>query len=86
MSCLILGEMKALAHSQRLQYSQAISTFNRIQAYNQNVLSQFRAGNTSLSYYVFTSNTEKTLFTIGQYLLIQNDPTNEAKYQLVQKL
>jgi len=86
MSCLILGDMKALTPSQRLQYSKAISIFRSVQAFNNKVKGQRRAGNTEATYYVFADNVERTLFTQGQFILTQNDPTNAALYASVVKI
>lgn len=86
MSCLILGDMKALTPSQRLQYAQASSIFTRVQAYNNNIRGKRLAGNTQVSYYVFADNTEKTMFKLGQYLFTQNDPTNAALYASVKEI
>ena len=86
MSCLILGDMKALTPSQWLQYGKAVTIFRTIQAYNNTVRGQRQAGNKDVTYYVFADNTEKTLFKQGQYILTQNDPTNAALYADVIKI
>lgn len=86
MSCFILGDMKALTPSQRLQYAQAASIFRRVQAYNTVVRGKRLAGNTNVSYYVFADNTEKTMFRLGQFVLTQNDPINANLYLTVQQI
>ena len=75
MSCLILGSMNGLTQSQKLQYTQAASTFIRVRNFNTTVKTNREAGNKSLSYYVFTNNTEKALYILGQFVLSQNNPT-----------
>lgn len=74
MSCLILGEMKALTPSQKIAYSQAVSLFVRIQKYNKNIQNKRRNGETQLTYYTFANSSEKTTFVQGQFILTQNDP------------
>jgi hypothetical protein len=88
MSCLILGQMKALTPSQKLQYSQATSVFTRVQAYNANIVSLRGAGNTEVSYYVFRDNAEKTFLKEGLYILTQNDPAGVAagRYTVVKEI
>jgi hypothetical protein len=78
--------MKALTPSQRLHYAQATSIFTRVQAFNNAVRGQRLAGNTQISYYVFVDNTEKTMFTLGQFILTQNDPSNAALYATVRQI
>ena len=86
MSCLILGDMKALTPSQKLHYAQATSIFKRVQAYNATVRGKRLAGNKDVSYYIFTDNTERTLFRLGQIILTQNDPTNANIYLTVEQI
>jgi hypothetical protein len=86
MTCFKLGDMKALTPSQRLQYSQATSIFTRVQAYNNVIRGKRLAGNTQVSYYVFNDSTEKTMFTLGQFILTQNDPTNAVLYATVKQI
>jgi hypothetical protein len=81
MSDLMFGEMTGLTNSQYLIYSDAARIFFRVQAFNQNIRTRRIAGNKTLSYYVFTDNTERILYRQGQFILSQNDPTNTALYQ-----
>ncbi len=76
----MLGEMTGLTNSQYLIYSDAVRIFFRVQAFNQNIRNKRLAGNTTLSYYIFASNTERTLYRQGQFLLGENDPANVALY------
>ena len=77
--------MNGLTNAQYILYSQAQSTFLRIQAYDANIRTLRLAGNKSLSYYIFGEG-EQSLYTMGQRLLIQNDPTNSSNYQSVIKV
>lgn len=70
----IVGSMKGLTNSQYLLYSQAVSIFYRVHAYDLDVYVKRLAGNKNLSYYEFVDNTEDTMYKIGQRILIQNDP------------
>ena len=81
MSDLMFGEMTGLTNSQYLIYSDAARIFFRVQAFNQNIRTRRIAGNKTLSYYVFTDNTERILYRQGQFILSQNDPTNTALYE-----
>jgi hypothetical protein len=85
MSCFVVGSMKGLTNTQLIMYNQAASTFRRIQAYDANIRSQRLAGNKSVSYYTFQEG-EKALYTMGQFLLNQNDPNNSPNYQDVVKI
>jgi hypothetical protein len=86
MSCLILGDMKALTPSQKIHYAQATTIFKRVQAFNLIVRGKRLAGNTDVSYYVFVDNTERTLFRLGQIILTQNDPINANLYLTVEQI
>ena len=86
MSSFILGQMQALTTSQRLQYSQATAIFTRVQAFNNVIRGKRIAGNKEISYYVFADNTEKTMFTLGQFILTQNDPSNASLYATVKQI
>lgn len=77
----MFGEMTGLTNSQYLIYSDAARIFFRVQAFNQNIRTRRIAGNKTLSYYVFTDNTERILYRQGQFILSQNDPTNTALYE-----
>ena len=77
MSCFTVGQMKALTNKQVLLYSQAQSTFLRIQAYDADIRIKRIAGNKTLSYYVFQEG-EQALYNMGQNLFYQNDPVNAA--------
>lgn len=85
MSCFIIGEMKCLTNTQRVQYALAQSTFLRINKYNNAVKDQRMSGNTTASYYVFKEG-EYMLYKKGQFLLIQNDPVNAVSYEAVVKV
>lgn len=85
MSCFIGGDMKGLTNNQRVKYSMAENTFLRIQAYDNDIRTKRLAGNKSLSYYVFKEG-EQMLYKQGQYLLVQNDATNESLYRSVVKV
>ena len=80
MPCFIAGQMKALTYNQYLLYSQAETTFIRIRNYDLDIRLKRLAGNTELSYYTFKEG-ERSLYILGQRLLIQNDTTNSALYQ-----
>ena len=83
-SCFVIGKMSGLTYTQYQQYSNAASIFFRVQKYNANI-STIRGNGGSGSYYQFVSNEEQTLFTLGQYVVNQNDPGNPTKYALVQQ-
>lgn len=74
MSCLILGSMKGLTQTQKAQYTEAASTFLRIQDINEAIKTKRQLGNKSLAYYTFANNKEKTTYRLGQFVLSQNDP------------
>ena len=73
MACLALGIMTGLTNSQRIKYSQAISIFKRVEAYNANILMLRRAGDSTKTYYEFVSTDEQSQYTLGRFLLNQND-------------
>ena len=87
MSCFIIGQMTGLTNKQVLLYSQAQSTFLRIQAYDAEIRIKRIAGNKSLPYYAFEQG-EQALYNMGQSLLYQNDPVNAAAglYNSVSKI
>lgn len=74
---IVFGDMKAMTNAQRLKYSEAQTTFFRIQDYNRYVRRLRIAGNKTLAYYVFKEG-EQGLYTLGQRLLFQNDPAGAA--------
>jgi hypothetical protein len=78
MSCLILGSMKGLTQTQKSQYTEAASTFLRIQDINDTIRIKRQLGNKSLAYYTFANNKEKTTYRLGQFVLSQNDPDGAA--------
>jgi hypothetical protein len=80
-----LGKMMGLTFIQYRQYTTAINMFRTVEAYNSNVSTLRGNGDTGLSYYTFTSTTDEANYTMGQYLLVQNDPNNASKYTAVQK-
>ena len=77
--------MKGLTFMQYNDYSNAVNIFRTVEAFNSNVSTMRATGNKGLSYYTFKSSTEETNYTRGQYLLVQNDPTNAALYTPVEK-
>jgi hypothetical protein len=85
MPCFIGGQMKALSYSQMNKYSLAQNTFLRINNYNKDVVVKRIGGDKTASYYVFKEG-EQALYTQGQFLLTQNDPTNAVLYESVAKL
>lgn len=85
MPCFIAGKMQCLTNTQLQRYSLAQSTFLRIQAHDTAVSNARTAGNKSLSYYVFKEG-EQALYRQGQFLLVQNDPTNVVRYESVVKV
>ena len=86
MPCFIAGIMKAMTTSQLKQYSEAQTTFLRINTYNQEIRTRRLAGDISATYYVFKDSNERNVYIQGRFLLIQNDPTNAAKYRVVQQV
>ena len=78
MSCFVIGSMKALTYSQRAKFSQAASDFYRIKTYNTDIRYKRNAGNKSLSYYTFVNAAEKASYTLGQFVLTQNDPVGAS--------
>jgi hypothetical protein len=81
--CFIVGKMKGLTFTQYRIYSNATSIFTRVQAFNANVSTLRGLGNDKISYYQFGSAVEREAFIQGQMLLIQNDPTNAARYATI---
>lgn len=73
MNSLSLGTMKGLTFAQYNDYKQAIGTYNRVETYNSNV-STMRSVNVNLTYYEFVTYQEQTDYTLGLYLLTQNNP------------
>jgi hypothetical protein len=80
MPCFIGGKMKALTNSQLIKYTIAQGTFTRINNYNRSIQTKRLAGDTTASYYVFSNSNEQDLYTLGRFLLVQNDPNNAALY------
>ena len=80
-----LGKMKGLTFKQYRQYTTAVNMFRTVEAYNSNVSTLRGNGNTGLTYYIFTSSTDEANYTMGQYLLVQNDPNDISNYTTVQK-
>lgn len=81
--CFIVGKMKGLTFLQYRQYSYATSVFTRVQGYNANISTLRGNGDSTATYYQFASAVEREAFIQGQMLLIQNDPTNMAKYATI---
>jgi len=70
----IVGSMKGLTHTQYLTYSRAVSTFYKVHNYDLDIYAKRLAGVTGISYYTFADSTEETMYKMGQYILVQNDP------------
>ena len=68
------------------EYKAAVNTFLRVQAYDTAILLQRRSGYTDVSYYTFADSTERTQYTEGRMLLIQNDPLNIERYKEIEKI
>ena len=83
MSCFPVGKMNGLTYSQLLKYSNAVSVFKRVEAYNTKVAAT-RSGGLAETYYSFNNTDEKAQYNLGLFLLVQNDPAY-ANYQPVQK-
>ena len=66
--CLDLSGFLYLSQSQKLQYQQAWNAFNKVQLYNINISTLRNDGNTTLTYYQFLTNQERTYFIKGQSL------------------
>ena len=66
--------MTGLTYSQYMEYKTAINTYIRVENYNSNVSTIRGTGQSSLSYYEFSSNQEQTIYTLGLMILIQNNP------------
>ena len=77
--------MKALTYAQLLKYSNAVSVFRRVEEYNASVAAKRLAGDLSPSYYEFANSDEQAQYTLGRFLLFQNDPAY-ANYVPVQKI
>ena len=80
-----LGKMTGLTFIQYRQYTTAVNMFRTVEAYNSNVSTLRGNGTIGLSYYTFTSTTDESDYTMGRYILVQNDPNNAANYIPVQK-
>ena len=80
-----LGKMKSLTYSQMAIYMNAIRTFTRVEAYNQNVFT-LRATGLQVSYYTFVTMDEANAYTLGRFILLQNNPTNASLYIPVEKI
>lgn len=77
--------MKALTNSQLMKYSNAVSVFKRVEEYNANIAAQRLAGDLSPSYYEFLNSDEQAQYTLGRFILFQNDPAY-ANYVPVEKI
>lgn len=69
-----LSGVLCVNQSQKLIYQNAWTTFGRIQIYNSNVSTLRSLGNTSLTYYTYTSYSEREAFRNGQFLHAQIYP------------
>ena len=78
--CFILGRMKGLTFTQFQTYSSAVGIFNRVQRYNANISTLRGQGDLTQRYYTFQSNEEESMYTMGRFLLVQNDPLNAQNY------
>jgi hypothetical protein len=77
--------MQGLTFAQLMKYSDAVSVFKRVEAYNANVASLRLAGDLSQSYYEFVTTDERSQYRLGESLLVQNDPAY-ANYIPIQKI
>ncbi len=77
--------MKGLTYSQLFLYSNAVTTFMRIQTYNSNVSTLRALGDSSKSYYQFSTTIEFETYSMGQRILVQNDRLNASNYESVQQ-
>ena len=80
-----LGKMKGLTYSQLTWYMEAVRTFRRVEEYNHNVV-RLRATGLQVSYYTFVTMEEANAYTLGRFILVQNDPTNANLYIPVGKI
>jgi hypothetical protein len=71
-----LSGFKFLTFSQKSEYTRAFQLFDTIQNYNSNVSTLRFQGQTTLTYYQFISNVEKTKFLQGRFLHIQSFPNS----------
>jgi len=85
MSCFPLGKTQGLTYSQLLKYTYAVSIFKRVESYNMDVATKRAGGDSTQSYYNFTSQTEEATYKQGLFLLVQNDPAY-ANYIPVKKI
>ena len=69
-ACFDVSGFRGMTPIQFRIYKDAWNTFNRVQSYNSNISTQRGNGNTSLSYYQFFNNQERTLWRQGQTLFV----------------
>ena len=80
MTSFTIGSMTGLTNTQYLLYSRATSIFHKVHNYDLNIYAKRLAGVTGISYYVFSDNTEETMYKMGQRILIQNDPVGALRF------
>jgi len=80
-----ISGVSGLSFSQRLDYTNAWNTFNRIQTYNSNVSTLINSGTSGQHYYNFSNYTEKNMFNRGQLLHLQSYPYYSTLWYSVEK-
>ena len=75
MPCFTLGTMKGLTFMQYSEYKTAVETYTKVESYNSNVSTLRGNGATSVTYYDFVTCLEQTKYTLGLFVLTQNNPT-----------
>jgi hypothetical protein len=73
--CLDLSGFKFLSQSQKLQYKEAWTVFNKVQLFNINVSTVRNNGDLWATYYQFQTNEEKAFFDKGQSLHTYSYPS-----------
>jgi len=69
-----MGKMKGLTFTQYNDYRTGVATFNRVETYNSNVSTLRGNGKMTMMYYEFVSYQEQTDYTLGNMILLQNNP------------
>jgi|LauGreDrversion4_2_1035121.scaffolds.fasta_scaffold278178_4 hypothetical protein len=72
--CFDASGFAGLTYNQKNEYSMAWNTFNRVQLFDSNVSTVRAAGNTTIQYYRFPTNSERYLFTEGRSLHLKTLP------------
>jgi len=71
-----LSGFLAVPQSLKVSYQSYWNTFERIQAYNIGISTIRSQGDTSQTYYTYSTNEEMNSFTIGRFLHAQRYPTS----------